>query len=84
VQRCRRALAPDHPTTLMAVTGLTLALARLGEAKAARALGRDALQRSRRALGADNPVTLYLTQAASSGQLQLRDDAAEDHPSQPL
>ncbi|ADB74140.1 FxSxx-COOH system tetratricopeptide repeat protein [Geodermatophilus obscurus] len=84
VQRCRRALAPDHPTTLMAATGLTLALARLGEAKAARALGRDALQRSRRALGADNPVTLYLTQAASSGQLQLRDDAAEDHPSQPL
>jgi hypothetical protein len=84
VQRCRRALGPDHPITLLAATGLTLTLARLGEAKAARALGRDALQRSRRALGADNLVTLYLTQAASSGQLQLRDDAAEDHPSQPL
>src|SRR3954449_4134436 len=39
--RCRRVLGPDHPTTLNAATGLTLALVQLGETEPARTLGED-------------------------------------------
>jgi Tetratricopeptide repeat len=77
-------LGPDHLFTLLAATALTLALVAVGEVEPARALGEDTLQRSRRVLGPGHPVTLYLTQAVSSGQLHLDDDAAQDHPSRPL
>jgi hypothetical protein len=63
---------------------LTDALIAVGAAKPARALGEDTLQRSRRVLGPDHPITLFLTQTASSGHLQLGGDAAADGPSRPL
>jgi Tetratricopeptide repeat len=63
---------------------LTVALASLGEAEAARVLGEDTLRRSRRALGPDHPIMLYLTQAAGRGYLRLGGDAAADGPSGPL
>jgi hypothetical protein len=77
-------LRPDASITLLAASGLTLALAQLGEAEPARALGQDTLQLSRRALGPDHPITLLLTQAASTGQLLLSDAAVGDHHSRPL
>jgi hypothetical protein len=73
-------LGPDHVITLLAAAALIDAMNQLGDAKPARALRQDTLQRCRRVLGPDNPITLYLTQAASSGQLLLGEDAAEDHP----
>jgi Tetratricopeptide repeat len=66
LKRCRRALGPDHTTTLTAAAALTQALNQLGEAELARTLGQDTLQRSRRVLGPDNPLTQYVTQ----GRLQ--------------
>jgi hypothetical protein len=81
LQRARRVLDPDHPITLWAATGLTLALVQLGEAEPARALGQDTLQRARRVSGPSNPIALYLTQVAGGGHLMLDDDAAADHPS---
>jgi hypothetical protein len=82
--RCRRVLDPDHPLTLFAAGALTRALISLGLTEPACALSEDNLQRSRRLVGPQHPITLYLLQAASSGQVQLGDDAAEDHPSRPL
>lgn len=58
LQRSRRVLGPDHPTTLTAAATLTGALARLGETEPARALGEDTPQRSRRVLGPDHVTTL--------------------------
>jgi Tetratricopeptide repeat len=49
--------------TVDCAAGLTVALARLGEAEQASALGQDTLERSRRALGPDHPITLRLAQA---------------------
>jgi hypothetical protein len=51
-------LGLDHLTTLRTAGALTGALARLGEAKPARALGEDTLQRCRRVVGADHLITL--------------------------
>jgi hypothetical protein len=82
--RCRRVLGPDHPSTLFAAGALTRALISLGLTEPGCALSEDNLQRSRRLVGPQHPITLYLLQAASSGQVQLGDDAAEDHPSRPL
>jgi hypothetical protein len=62
---------------------LTLALDRLGEAEAARALGEDTLQRSRRVLGPDSPIASYLTQAASGGHPMPGGDAGADRPDPP-
>ena len=75
---------PDHPISLWAAGALTSALAQLGEAESARALGQDTLQRSRRVLGPDHPIMLYRTQAVSSGHLLFGDDAAADLPGRPL
>jgi hypothetical protein len=58
LQGCRRVLGPDHPITLWAATGLTLALAQSGEAESARDLGEDTLQRARRVLGPDHVIVL--------------------------
>ena len=77
-------LGLDHPSTLFAAGALTRALISLGLTEPACALSEDNLQRSRRLVGPQHPITLYLLQAASSGQVQLGDDAAEDHPSRPL
>jgi hypothetical protein len=63
LERCRRALGPDHLATLYSAAGLTLALANLGEAEQARALGQDTRERSTRVLGPDHPNTLRLAQA---------------------
>jgi hypothetical protein len=84
LDRWRSVLGPDHPNTLTAASTLILALAQLGEVEPARALGQDTLQRCRRVLGPDHPTTLYLTWAASSGQLLLGDEAVGDHHSRPL
>jgi len=63
LQRGRRVLGPDHPTTMLAAASLTFALLLVGETEPARALGEDTLQRGRRVLGPDHPLTQYLTQA---------------------
>jgi hypothetical protein len=84
LERWRQILGCDHPDTLTAASTLTLALISVGEVEPGRALGEDTLQRCRRVFGPDNPITLYLTQAASSAQLLLDEDAAVDRPSRPL
>jgi hypothetical protein len=84
LNRCRRVLGPDHLITLYAAAALAVALAGLGEAEPARALGQDTVQRCHRILGPDHPITLYLTRAASIRHLLLGDDAAVDHRSRPL
>jgi hypothetical protein len=43
-----RQLSPDHPVTVVAATALTVALAGVGDAERARALGEDTLKRCRR------------------------------------
>ena len=58
LQRCRRVLGPDHPTTLWPRPRSSLALSGLGEAEPARALGEDTLQRCRRVLGPDHPIKI--------------------------
>jgi hypothetical protein len=85
LDRWRAILGPDHPDTLTAASALTLALAlaQLGEAKPARALGRDTLQRSRRVLGPDHPITRYLARVAVTDHPSLGDDAAADDPRPP-
>jgi hypothetical protein len=60
----------DHNTTLVMAATLSIALAQLGEAESARALGEDTLQRCHRTLGPDHPITLYLTQVAGIGSRQ--------------
>jgi hypothetical protein len=76
-------LGPDHPITLSAATGLTLALVQLGEAEPARALGQDTLRRCNRVLGPDHPLRLYLTQAASGSHPMPGGDTAADRPDRP-
>ena len=71
MQRSRRALGPDHPTTLRAAAGLTLALLLRSEVEAARALGEDTLQRSRRVLGPDHPTTLLAAGALTLALAEL-------------
>jgi hypothetical protein len=82
LDRCRQALAPEHPITLWAAIGVTLALARLGKAEQARCLGEDTLQRCRLVFGADHPITLQLAEAIDSGHL-LDGDATAGRPNQP-
>ena len=74
MQRSRRALGPDHPTTLRAAAGLTLALLLRSEVEAARALGADILRHGRRVLGPDHLIKRYLSQVAAIGHLVLGDD----------
>ena len=67
LERWRRVLGADHPTTLNLASTLTWALAWLGEAERACELGQDTLERCRHTLGPDHPTTLssatYLTTA---------------------
>jgi hypothetical protein len=57
--------------TLWAAGTLTHALAQLGEAEPARALGEDTLQRSRRVLGPDHQITLLAAAALTRALVQL-------------
>ncbi|MGR6962972.1 tetratricopeptide repeat protein [Geodermatophilus sp. URMC 61] len=84
LDRWQRELGLDHPDTLTAANTFTCALVPLGEAEPARTLGQDTLQRCRRVLGPDHPTILYLTQAASLGDLMLGGGAAPDRPDRPL
>jgi hypothetical protein len=83
-RRGRKVDCRCNEPSLGAAATLTGALARLGEAEPARALGEDTLQRSRRVLGPDHPITLYLAQVAGIGHLVLGDDAVGDRHSRPL
>ena len=59
LDRSRRVLGRDHPSTLYAANILGANLRELGEVKAARDLDQDTLDRYRRVLGEDHPGTLY-------------------------
>ena len=83
LQRSQRAFGPDHPITLWAATGLTVALDRLGEVEPAGALGEDTLQRCRRVLGPDHPITRYLARVAVTDHPLLGDEPTEDDTSPP-
>ncbi|WP_308123724.1 FxSxx-COOH system tetratricopeptide repeat protein [Modestobacter marinus] len=71
LDRWRSILGPDHPDTLTAASGLTLALVQLGEAERARALGEDTLQRSRRVLSPDHAKTLWTAATLGVALVQL-------------
>ena len=55
LDRCRRVLGEDHPTTLVSANNLVAVLRDLGELQAARDLAEDNLDRGRRVLGEDHP-----------------------------
>jgi Tetratricopeptide repeat len=59
LDRWRSLLDPDHADTLTAASTLTLTLAQLCKAEAARVLGEDTVPRCRRMLGPDHPITLW-------------------------
>jgi hypothetical protein len=58
LDRWRRVLGPDHPTTLRSAAGLTYVLVERGEPEQARRLGQDTLDRCRRVLNSDHLITL--------------------------
>jgi hypothetical protein len=70
-------------TTLWAATALTGALAGLGEAEPARALGEDTLQRCRRVLGPDHSITRHLAQVAVTDHPLPGDEVTADNQSPP-
>jgi hypothetical protein len=67
----------------LAAAALTVILAHVGKAEAARALGQDTLQRCHRVLGPEHPITLYLTQVADIDR-RTSGNAAADSPNRPL
>ncbi|MGR6965820.1 FxSxx-COOH system tetratricopeptide repeat protein [Geodermatophilus sp. URMC 61] len=71
LDRWREVLGPDHPDTLTAASGLTVALVRLGEGEPARAPGEDTLRRCRRVLGPDHPLTLQAAVALTGALVEL-------------
>jgi hypothetical protein len=58
LDRQRRVLGVDHPSTLRSASALAVLMSDLGEVQASRDLDRDTLDRKRRVLGADHPDTL--------------------------
>ncbi len=58
LDRRRRVLGADHPSTLVSANNLAVDLRALGEVQTARGLDQDTLDRRRRVLGADHPSTL--------------------------
>ena len=58
LDRQRRVLGEDHPSTLFTANNLAADLRALGEVQAARDLDQDTLDRRRRILGEDHPDTL--------------------------
>ena len=59
LDRMRRILGEDHPSTLNSANNLAADLRALGEVQAARDLDQDTLNRRCRILGEDHPDTLY-------------------------
>ena len=55
LDRRRRVLGEDHPSTLASASNLAADLRALGEVQAARDLDQDTLDRRRRVLGDDHP-----------------------------
>jgi hypothetical protein len=80
LDRWRSLLGPDHPDTLAAASGLTVALFGVGEAAPARVLGEDTLQRGRRVLGPDHATTLW----AASGLILALNLLGEVEPARSL
>jgi hypothetical protein len=71
LDRKRRILGADHPSTLVSASNLAIDLHRLGEVEAARDLEQDTLDRRRRVLGEDHPYTLTSTRNLTIYQRQL-------------
>ena len=70
LNRRRRILGEDHPSTLGSASNLAVVLRALGDVQAARDLHQDTLDRMRRVLGPDHPDTL-----ASANNLRLLGEA---------
>jgi hypothetical protein len=62
MDRGRRTLGPNHPTTLGCAAVLAYALVRLGEPEQARILSQDTLDRCQRALGPNHPIAVAMAQ----------------------